>query len=506
MKKSLVLAVILALLALSCSNSGGGGSKNDGSSTETSSAPVSTSSTPTPYAPTAPETPIGMEKKFWALNLVNYSYYQVTTELLASNTHCEVWVEKGHGVTAAKARDIANAYGSGVNSVYQKLLGALGSTYTIDVRGKPVLMNTMDYADYLGDGNGKVTILLLDIIDGYNGNNGFVVGYFAYLDYFSDPLVSGEFIDRTNERDMIYMDINPSMNYFSESEYYRTLAHETQHMMNYVTGYLLYSNGKRTEPLMDLWINEGLSSAAEWIYSGKARTDRIDWYNTSSTIPRGKNFFSWSNEGDDYATVYLFFQWLRKQDSEGIYKKILTSEHYDYKAVTKSYKTGAISWPDLLGTWLAANYIKHDSNEYGYKGDPDFNAVKARYYDAGYLYPGEGVYSYPSIVDTNTSAFPNTENIRRHGLTTEGVSSNIPVGHVLLTFNENSNKNDGPAYGGVMGVAPRSSETRVSVLSEPSGPYPISAAAALKRNGVTRNAFEIPGKIDLLKYMDRLSE
>ena len=468
------------------------------------------SNTPVPYTPRTPETPINTVKQFWARNLSTGVYYQVTAQLLASNTRCEVWAEQGQGVTTAKAQSVANACGSGANSVYQKLLDGLGSTYTVDVGGRLTSMNTMDWADYLGDGNGKLTILLLDIRDGFNGSGGYTAGYFSHMNFYADLTVSGGITHRSNERDMIYMDTVQAFQYMSESDYFQTLAHETQHMMNSATTWLLFREGKRAG-FMETWIDEGLAAAASWIYAGVINTGRIDWYNASSTIPNGNNFFVWDNDLDDYATVNLFFHWLRKQDSANVYKKIFLSEYQNYNAVTKSFKTGTTSWSDLLETWLAANYIKHSSNEYGYKGDASFSAIQARYLSRASsttpLYPGEGVYTYSSG-STNTGSFPVVTDIKYQGLTTTGVSSTVPAGRALLTYNSNSDRAGTARNGGIIRGSLQSSEARASVLSEPLGPYPVSGVAyALKRNGFPQEAYEIPLNRSSLLYLNRrLSE
>ena len=60
----------------------------------------------------------------------------------------------------------------------------------------------------------------------------------------------------------------------------------------------------------DTWINEGLSSAAEYVYKGSHITDKINYYNAdpNTYIAQGLNFLTWLNYYENYSTVYLFFQ------------------------------------------------------------------------------------------------------------------------------------------------------------------------------------------------------
>jgi hypothetical protein len=86
-----------------------------------------------------------------------------------------------------------------------------------------------------------------------------------------------------------------------------------------------YSSTERlTGERVDTWINEGLSTAAEYVYAGDP-AGRVRYYNDDplGTIQIGNNFFYWGGIWDsdilaDYTTAYLFFQWLRMHSSNGI--------------------------------------------------------------------------------------------------------------------------------------------------------------------------------------------
>jgi hypothetical protein len=320
----------------------------------------------------------------------------------------------------------------------------------------------------MGDGDGKLALFLIDIKDGYPNetHKGYVPAYWRKAD-----LTDGK--DHANQMDMIYVDTYPGTPGSSES--YAAIAHELQHFMNFVTGTV-----KRTGAVpMDTWIDEGLSTAAEYIYLAPNHAqERIDWFNQdpSGSIVEGNNFFVWGNHYakypnavlDDAASAYLFFQWLRIQhrdyaelsgyptpetfykDAPGdslygasIYTDIITSQYFDYRAVTaaavKNIDSAVVTesppntvdkdysdWGTLIGDWLAANYLNSVATEdsiplrYGYKGElavrvwvaesseGAFNGPPS--YDAPtwvgtnipkYLYPGEGVYSFYS---TNTKS------------------------------------------------------------------------------------------------------
>ena len=432
-------------------------------------------------------------REFWAQDFNNGRFYTLTADLLAEGVYCNVWGERGNNtgnVNSIVARRVASTYDL---EIYPKMNNVFGIDIDIYYEDNIVARNTMEFANWLVNGDGKLQILLLDIRDNYrtSGNNTYVAGYFWY----------GNFFDRSfsNRSAMIYIDTNPGNPGTVNSN--ATLAHEFQHLMNFVTSILLRVRDN-TIYQMDTWIDEGLSSAAEWVIEAPSDM-HWRWYNTdpSGLIQRGNNFFVWDNHGgnplsimDDYATVYLFFQWLRLQaGSTSIYRNIITSSDYDYRAVTSAANAAMRgldydNWGTLLKTWLAANYINAPSGPYGYMNDPILRNIQATTAPSGItslsLFPGEGVYSL-----TNNFTLPrNTVDIHYAGLNrrSPALSDTTTFSNgALLTFNVNPNIQGGPVSGTTTGVA-----ASVDMLSRQralgdtlSGPFPISAGDMLRLNG-----------------------
>jgi len=265
--------------------------------------------------------------------------------------------------------------------------------------------------------------------------------------------------------------------------------------MNFVTSYLYITNGIKNEYLQT-WIDEGLSESAEWIYSGKVSQSRVKWYNDDQTgnIRKGSNFYLWDKYDnhpsavlDDYATVNLFFQWLRLNYSKSVYYNIFMSGYSDYRAVTNAISSSP-QWGELFEAWHAANFIQHTSNLYSYKNDPVLRNVKARYLNTTdttvQLNPGEAVYTYSHAgrVKPANSGF-----IRYAGLNTQGIDNeNIPSGRALLTFNSDTATESYTAINGtITGEAPPSLNVQSSVqeFSETFISYRIDARDLLRRNG-----------------------
>jgi len=428
-----------------------------------------------------------VKKNFKAQSFKNGSFYTLEAGKLAEGTYCTVWVERGAGIDKETAEKVKNEYDS---NVYIKMINAFGSNN-----------NGFSFAAELADINaaegGKLLILLLDIKDDYQKgvNESAVGGYFLWSDLFPNEQGS-------NGLAMIYIDTNPGKP--GEAASNKTLAHEMQHLINEVTSQVLRYNGSQYST-MDTWIDEGLSTAAEYVYSGSHPIDRYGWYNNNgngsnikSLIDKGNNFFVWGNrtnesqyaEIDDYATAYLFFQWLRIQSSKGtgIYKDIIGSSSADYTAVTAA--AGGGTWGDLLKNWFAANYAPSS----GYKNDTTLGTLKTHLYTGTGttpLYPGEGVFSKISSTYTTPQ---NSGNINYSLLTSSGISNEASIASgALLTYNVNTANalSTSSAPGTVTGVA-ASVSVDVSVdgrfVSPPvalSGPYWVSGGDVLRRNGRT---------------------
>ncbi len=390
------------------------------------------------------------ERLFNALRTTDNTYYRTCGPLVVDDTHCQVYVEIGSGVTQAVAQTVAAEYDA---HIHNQIIGAFGAVKDVD-------------------GNGKVILLLLDIRDGYDGTGGYIAGYFDPTHMFSASTYSA-----SNEADMLFLDVDPSVP--GDPEFNLTVAHELQHLISFSQTYLDEGDtSKRTE--QDLWINEGLSSGAEYVYSGSPSQERIDWYNADQlgSIAYGNNFFVWDgyfeNENpntvlDNYATVSLFFQWLRIHGGgTGIYKVILDSQERDFQAVvnatTARFSPAISSWEVLLESWHLANILYEESGPYGYANA--FDAITT-----GYTFgmprapaelqgedwpfsPGEGIAS--EITGDTFTPSASGSHIHYVGITTAsgGLDTTGPYeGDVALVFNANSDNGGTEEWGHVASVA-----------------------------------------------------
>ena len=357
--------------------------------------------------------------------------YQVKALRVEETAHGVLYVEEANRDKVTDAKSIADEF---EKNIYPKITGTFG----------------------LPENTGKkVTLLLMDIRDGYNGTSekAYTQGVFIPKD-----LLEGTF---SNRMAILYIDINPTK---PGRECYTTIAHEFQHLINY----------SKNLGAVDTWLDEGLSTAAEHVYAGR-QDSRVAWIGNSSnrSVMYGNNFYIWNGDWEsstaqlpdgtrispdeltNYSTVYLFFQWLRIQAASGntVYTDIINSGK-DYRAVTaaaaKRIDPKFSNWDSLLQAWLGANMLKGSSGLYGYNGEfsPNFRHLNGSTLDNNMiaLAPGEGVYSALED-DIDTADLPEASNIAYAGL--DGGSKNLVPGDAgsfkggstLLTYNKDTSQN-----------------------------------------------------------------
>ena len=187
----------------------------------------------------------------------------------------------------------------------------------------------------------------------------------------------------SNKCEIFYIDTYPSMGsqYGSKdvTECYETLSHEFQHMINFNNN-VIKENGYS----MDTWLNEGMSMAAEQIYSGKVLSSRINYYNNSSSIANGHSLLYWDDNGDvlsNYSLSYLFLQYFKVQTNQGdkIFKELQELKNNDYRDIEiliKKYIDPNLTFGKFMTEFRIALLLKQPTGLRGFKGVSGFNSIE----------------------------------------------------------------------------------------------------------------------------------
>ncbi|MEH7116863.1 Ig-like domain-containing protein [Neobacillus vireti] len=299
---------------------------------------------------------VGDTKSFWVSNLETNASYQITAKLAYTGTKAEVWVYNNQ-ITSTDAQKLGTEFD---NKIYPSVTNNFGKESDVN-------------------GDGKISILCFDIQDGFSGSGGYVAGYFYGGDLFDDTT--------SNKSEIFYIDTYPLMGTGSTKDVtasYETLAHEFQHMVNFNQNIFIENSNNN----MDAWLNEGLSMAAEQIYTGAGLESRVDYYNSSTSIQNGHSLLYWDYAGDtlsNYSLSYLFVQYVKLQAGQGdkIFREILTDPDNNYKAiedVAKKYISPTMTFGKLMTDFRMALLLKQDTGLYGFKGDTFFDSVQTPTY------------------------------------------------------------------------------------------------------------------------------
>ncbi len=220
---------------------------------------------------------------FWVRNVVTNVSYCVKTTLQAESNYAKIYVEKNLS-TGLNYSSLLATYDS---QIINREIEAFGSPPDIDR-------------------DGKVTIVVLDIIDGATSTSGFVAGFFDPINFYTDD--PNQKI-RSNEKEILYMDGKElvQLEAVSPGNFLSTAAHELQHLIRFQ--YEVIANAED-----DTWINEGTSEVASDITGFGPQTSRISCFRgTSSSCSggvSGTSIITWSSALRNYAYAYSFMKYI----------------------------------------------------------------------------------------------------------------------------------------------------------------------------------------------------
>lgn len=298
----------------------------------------------------------------------NLGRYESRSALLAaSGKYCHVYI----------AKDSASLLGS----ASQRLVTEIRDTYDDIIHplltawfGELVLSPGLELADP------RVVINLCDIRDGMS--NGFIAGYFDSRDLDPDAFPVG------NLKPVLHLDIDPGTPGRPGDKYnmfYRTLAHECQHMINFAR-HLAHG-----APPEERWLEEGLSCFAEYAYTASMDADG----NGLPPDPHLSSFLenpdivltmNGENEWFDDATLYrhygasfLFVYYLQEKfgrtpdEARGFIRSIVDGGSTGAGGISAvlGRRNPAMTFEDVIRHWLIANHLDRSDLQNGFWGYAD---------------------------------------------------------------------------------------------------------------------------------------
>ncbi len=211
---------------------------------------------------------VGDVEVFNSVNLASNSPIRIQAVLKKIGTHCYVYLEKGQRVDD---KTIANIAAHFDRKIVPQVRSMFGSEWSPGI-----------------DGDKRITLLLMNIRDGYDpsrGRNTFTSGYFNAGDEFPRSKNSN-----SNQREMLYLDTYPGK--AGSVKFLSVLAHEYQHMVHW------YHDPKEFD-----WVDESLSQLAPFL-CGYGHPPQVMAFVRSPD----NNLCAWSQKTAlaNYGQVYLW--------------------------------------------------------------------------------------------------------------------------------------------------------------------------------------------------------
>lgn len=284
---------------------------------------------------------VGDIETFWTKNIVENKFEKTAAILKAIGKHCYIYVEEGRELSDAAIEKVCQSFD---NTVYPT------NTSTFGHEWKPGI-----------DGDDRITLLMFDIKDGFNGSGGFVGGYFYAADEYNQSDIPPEHNIKSNEREMIYLDMYPSDP--EKESYMAVVSHEFQHMIHYNHDSREYT-----------WLNESCSQIAPYL-CGYGHANQIHSYVKSPD----NSLSAWSpkNMLANYGQVYLWNYYIYnrflntdKKLTNDYYRKLVNSNTKGIRSYKNSLRRFKVPFHDIFDGFCVSNFINDETigrvGEYAY--------------------------------------------------------------------------------------------------------------------------------------------
>ncbi|MBF0501582.1 MAG: hypothetical protein HQM09_15695 [Candidatus Riflebacteria bacterium] len=316
---------------------------------------------------------VGDVETFWTRNIPTNGFEQTKATLKAIGTHCYLFLENGKTLDDSVIAKIVKSFDENIYPTDTSIFGQ---------EWKPGI-----------DGDDRITLLMMDIKDGFDGHGGYVAGYFFAGDEFLQSQIPAQYNIKSNEREMFYLDINPADP--TKDNYMAVVAHEFQHMIHF------HHDAKEL-----VWVNEACSQIAPY-YCGFGHASQI-----SSFIQTPDNSMTQWNKDQivaNYGQVYLWNYYilghfLKDADTRNSFFSKLVGDSAEgsdgYDNALKPFNT---DFKTTFTNFAIANFVndpKLDKGQYAYDSTlakfhlPPVAQIKAfpgKVQDKVYLWSANGI-------------------------------------------------------------------------------------------------------------------
>lgn len=312
-------------------------------------------------------------RTFWAVKVGDLSqpikpgdYYRVNATRRAEGEGVVVWVED-------ESWDQEYVTQLEVDRIFAALTRETGAGSLDPGQGIAAIERSVFGEPPNKGGDGLIHLLILDIQDTYdpdNGMNTFIAGYFFANDQGDGP--------RSNRLDLLYIDAYPGI-FRKEGDrrtntVLSTTAHELQHLIHY-----------RQDRDEATWVNEGLSELAGSLCGyGIGRPQRY----LEDTSPALDN---WSNTLADYSRAGLWALYLEEQFGTDLIRTLTRDPGNGIAGIESALAVEGFgeTYAEVFADWSIANYLNDHriaGGRYGYRS-LDLRGLRARVREEADAFP-----------------------------------------------------------------------------------------------------------------------
>lgn len=269
---------------------------------------------------------LGDVETFWTKNIVENAFEQTPAVLKAIGTHCYIFLEEGKSITAEAIEKVRKSFDE---NIYPTNTANFGS------ENKPGI-----------DNDERITLLMFDIKDGYTGSGGFVGGYFYAVDTYPQHQIPEHV--KSNEREMFYLDINPSDP--ASDRYMNTIAHEFQHMIHF-----------NHDPDEYTWVNEACSQIAPYLCGfGHANQVAAFTRNPDNAMTAWSKDQMLANYGQVYLWNYYIYNSYLREDPKSrskFFRNLVASKKQGVAGYAEALATISKSFTETFDRFCLANFL-----------------------------------------------------------------------------------------------------------------------------------------------------
>lgn len=276
---------------------------------------------------------VGDTRLFWVLNLKRswelneWIYEEINATLILEGAHSQIYTDLT------------------VDSILSNVIQAINTSFETIIY--PTITGVYGLPPDI-DSNGKIIILLFDIIDG-QGSSSYVAGFF-------DSNHETQNFKYSEKAEILHIDANEGLPHLKAGEF-ETIAHEFQHMIHYYHDYE-----------ENIWLDEAASMLAEYLI-GENPFDGTDPYQPAFESHPDVSLTYWDYYGTpglvfaNYGASFAFFLYLLEKYNgtnsiQNIVRRSGDQGHGILSIEQALHSEGyQVEFKDVFRNWTIANYL-----------------------------------------------------------------------------------------------------------------------------------------------------